>query len=252
MFKKILISAPTASAKYYCFEDWIDNVMMLNYPDYEVRLFDNTMDDGESANKQNQYFQSKYGKNNTQFSAIKSATNSDMGLIERMCISTNECREYALNNDFTHLLMLESDIFPPSNVIEELLYHKKKVIGAIYYLDGGSNRRIMLQQLVFRSGTDVVSDNATSRHDAIFCDGTIKTASHIGLGCILISREVLKKIKFRYEKWELTQGVGLHPDVYFAQDCHRSGYKIWAHTGLICEHRNKSWDLEVYRKGLKI
>ena len=35
-FEKVLICAPTASAKNYCFDKWITNVMDFTYPNFEI------------------------------------------------------------------------------------------------------------------------------------------------------------------------------------------------------------------------
>jgi hypothetical protein len=42
-------------------------------------------------------------------------------------------------------LHLESDVIPPPDVIENLLFHKKEVISALYYSDEGIYRRPMIQ-----------------------------------------------------------------------------------------------------------
>ena len=36
MLPKILIAAPTAKAKDYCFEEWLDHVMGFTYPLFDV------------------------------------------------------------------------------------------------------------------------------------------------------------------------------------------------------------------------
>jgi len=249
MFKKVLVAAPTASAKHYCFEKWIDNVMNFNYPNFEVRLFDNTLDNGESVNFQNELFKRKYGQNNDKFLAIHSDTANSKGLIDRMAISHNDCRLYAIENNFDYMLHLESDVLPPANIIEDLLFHKKDVCGAVYYRDEGISRRMMVQQRIFRGVNNICTDNATTRYDVDFCDGSLQTAAHIGLGCILISKKVLQNIPFRFVHHSETHGIAMHPDVYFGEDCYRKNIKIYCDTSIICSHDNRNWNLDVYMEG---
>ena len=249
MLKKILVSAPTASAKHYCFEKWIDNVMKFTYPNFQVRLFDNTLDNGESVNFQNELFKKKYGENNDDFLAIHSDSTNSKGLIDRMAKSHNDCRLYAINNDFDYILHLESDVLPPSNVIEQLLSHNKDVCGAVYYRDEGVSRRLMVQQRIYRSAQNIATENATTRYDVNFCDGSLQIAAHIGLGCVLISKKILQTIPFRFVHWSESHGIAMHPDVYFGEDCFTNKIKIYCDTSLICSHDNKNWNLDVYMEG---
>ena len=55
MLPKILIAAPTAKAKDYCFEEWLDHVMGFTYPLFDVKLFDNTLDNGIYTKRMNDY-----------------------------------------------------------------------------------------------------------------------------------------------------------------------------------------------------
>ena len=60
-FPKVLVAAPTAIAKKYCFDDWLYNVLGFTYPNYNVILFDNTGDNGEFTNDMNVLCKYKYG-----------------------------------------------------------------------------------------------------------------------------------------------------------------------------------------------
>jgi hypothetical protein len=121
---KILVCAPTASAKDYCFEEWLDNVMGFTYPNFDVKLFDNTLDDGIFVRRMNNYYISNYGDNQKFLafnSFIRSQTNS---FIERMCISNNWCSTICIDGGYDYILHLETDVFPPKDIIEHLLFHK--------------------------------------------------------------------------------------------------------------------------------
>ena len=248
-FPKVLVASPTANVKKYCFPDWLENAMNFKYPNYKIMLFDNSLDDGEFVDYMNSYFRENYGQNNDKFLAVKSdIKDKSTWLIERMCVSHNDCSNYAINNGYDYLLHLESDIFPPENIIEELICHKKQVCGALYHIDEGVGRRLMVQHRLYRAPNDIITPNISARAEVDFCDGTIKTAHHIGLGCILINKQTLKKVPFRFLHWSLTKGVGMHPDVYFAEDCHKQGIPIFVNTSIMCNHQNKNWNLYVYKK----
>lgn len=240
---KILIAAPTASIKYYCFEEWIDNIMQFTYPNFQVRIFDNTPDNGLSVIKQNRYFHDKYGENNDKFLCISSLKingidkRSVTTTISRMAMSHNDCREYALENKFDAMLHLETDIFPEKDIIEKLLEHKKQVIGAVYFIDEGRWRKPMIQRHLFRSPNNIVSAPLDS-NDISFIDGSVKKVSSVGLGCVLIDRKVLQKIPFRFIK-----GAHLHPDSYFSEDCFKNKIPTFVNTSTIARHDNKFWGI---------
>jgi hypothetical protein len=236
MFKKILICAPTSAVKNYCFNDWIDNVMNFKYPNFDIRLFDNTEDNGENAKRLNKYVDSVYGDvgSDKKFYAIHSLKNKKIkGVIPRITLSHNDCRNYFLNNKYDLMLHLETDIFPDIDIVENLITEKKKVIGAVYYINEGAERSIMAQRFIELAPYVAISENFGANEEIIFLDGSVKQVSHIGLGCVLIDKDVLQKIKFRY-----VDNVVCYADSYFAEDCRSLGYKIFAHTNCIAEHRN--------------
>lgn len=243
MFPKVLICAPTASAKSYCFEEWIDNVMSFNYPNFDIRIFDNTYKDGgEFTLKMNSIFKNKYGKSNNKFYAYNSARINNMkddaigSVISRMAMSHNDCREYAIKYGYDYILHLETDVFPPSNVIEQLMAQGKKVIGGLYDRDEGKWRKLMAQKHVYVAPRAVNSVNFVTGEEIGFANGTIKQVSSIGLGCVLIHNSVFKNIPFRF-----VPGEANHPDSFFSEDCFRKGIKIYADTSVYCRHDNKPW-----------
>ena len=70
---------------------------------------------------------------------------------------------YALENDFDYLLHLETDIFPPTDVIERLLDAKQKVVGAMYHIELGERSTLMIQQI-----EDFGNDLITNIFPALF------------------------------------------------------------------------------------
>jgi hypothetical protein len=62
--------------------------------------------------------------------------------------------------------------------------------------------------------------------------------AHVGLGCVLISKKVLQKLKFRS-----VNGVNNHPDSFFAEDCYRYKIPIWIDSSIVCSHDNQDWGI---------
>jgi hypothetical protein len=69
-------------------------------------------------------------------------------------------------------------------------------------------------------------------------DGQIKEVAHIGLGCVLISRKVLERIKFRLDTTR-----NYHPDTYFHEDCKRINIPTYLDSSILCRHENRRWGI---------
>ena len=237
-FPRVLVAAPQAAAKKYAFERFIDNVMQFTYPNFDVKLFDNTDDNGDFTGYMNDYVIEHHGKN-ARFEALNSLLMHKMNtdsVIERMARSHNDCREFTLRLKYDYLLHLETDLFPPSDIIEQLMAQTKPIISALYYVDNGIYRKPMIQRSVILAPRFLSSKNFMANEDLCFCDGTVKKIAHAGLGCILIHRSVLEKVNFRH-----IDGVNNHPDTYFAEDCAKERIPIMLDTSIVVEHENSPW-----------
>lgn len=241
-FKKVLVACPTAAAKNYCFEEWIDNVLNFTYPNFDVRLFDNTDDNGKNANYLNEFVNSTYDNHNAKFLAQNSLVIHNVksnSVIAKMCISHNDCRDYALKKEYDYLLHLESDIFPPKDVIERLIFRQKNIVGGLYYTDEGIYRMPMVLERL-----ELSPSNITSFHSGYYggeirlFDGEIHQVAQLGLGCVLISRKAMERVPFRYEVNRKN-----HPDTYFSEDCDMQNIPIHLDTSIVCRHENKAWGI---------
>ena len=64
-----------------------------------------------------------------------------------------------------------------------------------------------------------------------------------GLGCVLIKRDVLENIKFRYEK-----GKEPWDDLWFCEDARAKGFKVYVDTSAKCKHFVKGMDWSKIKK----
>ena len=239
-FPKILVACPTSKDKNYCFEKWIENVVGFTYPNYDIAMFDNTCDDEKNADFLNSYFKNNYGvfadKKFQAFNSLKLNKIKKLESVrERIAISHNDCRNYALTNGYDFLLHLESDVIPPPDVIENLLFHKKEVISALYYSDEGIYRRPMIQMKLKIAENYCSSYWLNYKNENKYVNGQLLQVACSGLGCSLISLKVLNKITFRTEKNDK------FPDTLFAEDCEKMKIPVFVDTKIICEHLNKNW-----------
>ena len=225
MSRKILISSPTADLKSYCLEEWLENVFNLTYDNYDVHIVDNSEDSNYMKK-----IREEYGDRLTiervspsQYTSFKSA----------LAASHEKCRQKAIKGGYDYLLHLESDIFPPLDIIERLLDAKKKIVGALYHIELGGDSKLMVQQIE-KFGQAHRETYNLDQNDLTFVDGTIKKVFSCGLGCVLIHKSVFKNVSFRSE------GDIVHPDSIFYADLDKKGISVHVDTSIYCKHDNKS------------
>lgn len=230
MQEKIFISAPQHSSKMYAFDRWLTNVNNFTYKNIEVFLADN------SENEDNSIFINSKGVKCSWVQNDKTDS-----VFKRICDSHNVCRAEFLKSGCDYWLHLETDVICPINTIEMLLAHDKPIVSAVYDIGLGEDRRLMAQTIdehhkdikAFRTTQFIEQDD-----EAMFFDGTCKKIFQCGLGCVLISKEVAKLLKFRY-----VEGVNASADTFFYNDLWQKNIDVYIDTNVMCEHYNENWAL---------
>jgi cellulose synthase/poly-beta-1,6-N-acetylglucosamine synthase-like glycosyltransferase len=224
---KVLVATPTYEGKNYCLKEFISNVASFTYPRsrFDFMIFDN------SATPNNaKYINKEFGVK------VNWRDYSGMGIIEKLAETHEAIRQFAINNKYDYILHLESDVFPQEDVIEQLLWTKKKIIGVPYNLFGGGQRRVVTQG--FQEG-DIAQNyfssslNLAQLHHWFF-DGTVRRVSTNGIGCTLMKVSTIKNIPFRY-----VPNDDSAPDTWFTRDLMSMNIPYFVHTGMLAFHWNK-------------
>ena len=222
--KRVLVCGPQADVKDYCFDEWAENVKNFTYPNYDVFLADNSLD---------KEFAKKIESKGFKCINITNKDNSE-SVLKRLATSHELCRQYAISNKYDYMLHLETDVFPPVDIIERLMFERKNVIGALYQLSDDSARVPMLNRI--SSDSDDYRVAIYGGYNNFMITGKpVKTLS-AGLGCVLISRKIFTRFPFRH-----IEGASWFPDVVWINDLYRKKVPYYAHTGIICKHKNSKW-----------
>ena len=231
--KKILIASPTSDIKDYCFDKWMENVSKFTYENCELFLCDNstTRDYYIDIKKRYEHLGSFFNVGRVTPSQFE---HLNLSYKSFLAFSHEKCRRYALDNNFDYLLHLETDIFPPIDVIERLLDAKQKIVGAMYHIEVGERSTLMIQQME-DFGNDLRETYNLSENDLDFVDGDVKKVFSCGLGCVLIHRSVLKEVGFRYE-----EGSPVHPDSFYYADLDAKQIPVYVDTSIYCNHDNQT------------
>ena len=247
MNKKVLVGCPTSGYHEYCLDDYYTSITSFSYKNYDTLLVDNSKNDS--------YF-NKLKKLN--LNVIKDEFKEKAR--DRVINSRNILRDYALKNNYDYLLSLEQDIIPPKNIIEKMLSSKKDIISGIYFKPLKDKFVPLVSKKIDKKTFEIlknsqdpfvikkIKENKITSYDQV---GQWMTAEEVeepriieiheaGLGCVLISRKVLEKIRFRYNP-EL-EGFD---DTWFYHDARIYGFKAFADTSIKCKHLIKDRPLKL-------
>lgn len=220
MMPKILIGCPTSDYKSYCLQEYSDGLRKLTYKNSDILLVDNS----ESQDHYKKIQQLKIPVvRDTFFERAR----------KRIVHSRNVLREKCLDADYEYFLSLEQDIIPPSDIIERMLQHKKKIVSGVYFAMQKSPQGDRLRPLLWMyEGEKMYYLN----DDFVLQNNSLVKVSCAGLGCVLIHRDILKKIKFRFE-----DDKNAFDDVFFFRDVDVLGEEVYADLSIKCKHMVKNW-----------
>jgi len=146
--------------------------------------------------------------------------------------------DYARNNmvrllldqkQFTHLLMLDSDINPPLDIIERLVALDWPLASGIYpvLMPAG------LRWAIANEGTDGkyrLLDRLPDTDHSFVVDAA-------GAGCLLISRDIFDILSWPWFKWiENPDGSQMSEDIYFFHQANIAGLRVAVDPQVICQH----------------
>lgn len=222
---KVLVGCPTSDLKAYCLKEYVNAVKNLVYKNYDILIVDNSKSQAYSKKIRSM------GINVVKDNHFDNAR-------ERIVNSRNILRQHAIKN-YDYFLSLEQDVIPPKDVIERMLKHNEKIVTGVYFTYKTENENKNIIPLLWVKESGIVRN--LSEEEAM--QKKVIEVEAAGLGCMLIAKEVLEKVKFRYEKESNS-----FDDMWFCKDAHEKGYKIIADTGIKCKHLIEKWSWEGIRK----
>jgi glycosyltransferase involved in cell wall biosynthesis len=224
MMPKVLVGCPTSDLKSYALERYAEGIKTLDYPNFDILLVDNSKTDDYIKKIK------KIG-----LPVVKGPYNDSAR--QRIIDSRNIIRQKVLDKGYEYFFSLEQDVVPPKDVIQRLLNHNKKIVSGVYFtyqVDKGIKVGLtpVLRKKVGKDGLVIMSKEEVVQP-------RLMEVGACGLGCVLIHRDVLEKIKFRFS--EDYEGFD---DIWFCYDSFNAGFKVFADTSLKCKHLIEGWSWE--------
>lgn len=226
MDPKIFIGVPTYAGMSYCLDEFLECIKNLNYSNFKILFADNSEDNTYSQKLQNKGFE---------VIKTKRFQNPRQTIVE----SRNVLREEFLKSGYDYFFSVEQDVMITPNIIYTLLKHQKDIISGVYYktkeIFGIKTYYPLLMIACDKDGNQITTNQPDClirdmyRHEVE--DNKLIQVEGSGLGCILITRKVLEKIKFRFE-----EDKAAFDDMFFALDAKNEKFQIWADTSLKCKH----------------
>lgn len=222
---KILVAAPQADIKNYCFLDWYLNIKKFLHPESHIDIF---LADNSDTEENAKYIES-FGI------GVKWIPKKGRGIIEVMAECHQICLDEAIKGGYDYMLHLETDIFPKANIIEKLITHNKPITCGLYHIFDGGYREPMLR-LIEAKNSGYMRAYGIQIEQGRYLDGKLLQVYSGALGCCLIRKDVFNRIKFRS-----VEGEKQHPDTWFAVDMYEQNIPIYVDTQALCDHYSKSW-----------
>ena len=237
---KILVASPIYIGMKYCFKEFIEAVKKIDYENFDILLIDNSKEDN--------FF--KEISQEEGIKVLKDETQEERNKL-RLISSRNKIINYALENDYDYILMLDADVIVPENIIKELLECDKDIVSGLYYnyfkIDGQIKYRPVCwcditeeefedikKQLnlpnIVKSAVDLrrfLTQDEAESNELI----KVKISS---AGCMLIKRKVFSEVK--YGLLDVPEKYSTGDDIYFFAKAKEKNFEIFCNTKIKCRH----------------
>ena len=145
--------------------------------------------------------------------------------------------------EYTHLLMMDSDIVPPDGIVQMLLDCDAPMAAApcLMFLDG----------MIMSNVVMLKDDGGTAWLTHWNAESVPFEAHAAGTGCVLCRREVFEKLEWPWFRFtDARDGSRIGEDIYFADKAAKVGLRYVVHPKATCDHR-KNVSLQAIVNGFK-
>ena len=241
---KVLIACPTSKRHDYCIEKWIKQFEKQTFQNFEILIVDTTPVGDNTFYVHLKTFETERIK------VLRFPFDLENVKILTLMAQVREfIRQEFLKGDYTHLFFIDSDIFIPNCGINKLLETQKNCIGFLVHIGYPKKFPCVFKsgEVLIGKGLDLYSWKEIKEVKKTYKD-KIFPCYATGLGCLLIERQVLEKVPFRfcpyYDNGE---------DLWFFAEANEKGFTFYCYLTRV-KHLNTSWGaigiLQKYKQNL--
>ena len=221
---KVLIGCPVAEEYAYAFEEVWQALQKITYPSCDILFVDNSRTEG--------YFRQLKARG---LPVIRGAYFPESR--KRMIHNRNLLREKTLDGGYDYHLCMDADIVLPPFAVDELLKPGKSIVSGVYFREMTSpTGQVKAVPMIYVPAGE---GKCTYVRD-VFTPRVLKVVM-CGLGCVLIHRSVLEKVRFSYDRG--------FEDQAFCKDAQAAGFEVFANTKVLCKHLylRRDWHWKEYQ-----
>lgn len=141
-------------------------------------------------------------------------------------LNMNKARKFFLKENYDAMFVVESDMLSPYDALERLAAIKADIAGGLYVMRRSSKAT---NAMVYDPSD---SCNLTTIPLTELKKAELVRTNGVSMGCVLMSRDVLKKVQFHAE-------LPLPPDSPFMCDCNKEGFKTVLDATIVCGHKTE-------------
>ena len=139
-------------------------------------------------------------------------------------------QKFLARKEFDYLMMIDSDIVPPPNIMKLLDFNKDIIVPLMFVMQNGKVLPLYLEQA--KDGQLEFTKKYLDMQGLVKVDAT-------GTGCIILSRKVLEAVKFPFRNEYDTDGIkkfGL--DLNFCKRARKLGFQPYVHLDYVADHHS--------------
>lgn len=242
---KILVGTVTNQVKDYCYPEFAKQLKGLQMLGHDVLIIDNSIrTQPRKGFKTIQYKKMKgiLAKCNI-INANLPRENRVNGLLEVTKDCMNILRDEFLKGDYTHLFILESDVFIEKDTVDRLLDMDSDVANFTYLMNLERFEELSLcvqttkdrraRMITPEAGRDLINNGVITLGETMLDD---RMVTHCGYGCTLVRRKVLEKIEFVTRSND--KDIHSYPDSSFHVNVRKEGFTNKLNTDWLPIHKN--------------
>lgn len=237
---KILIGSPTFEGMRYCLKRFLERVREIDYPNYDILFVDNSKGD--------EFFAELKEEKDL---IIRKDNTKETSNMQKLINSRNKILQYAVENNYDYILMMDADVIPPKNIIKELLSCKKDIISGLYFNYFNISGKTKWMPCAWKKLSQELFDEIKEKHPSMMevfesPEGMTEYLTKPDVeseellevvipsaGCMLLSRAVFEKINYEMPE---NKKPNQTDDIYFLEKARNKGFQPYCYTKVQCEH----------------
>lgn len=239
VYPRVLVASPVFDGMEYCIGDFLNRIRSLSYKNYDIFLVDNS--EGRDFSKM---LERDYGVD------VLHLDLKDIHGMKKIVRCRNRIFNYAVENDYDYVLMMDCDVIPPVDIVDRLLAHDKEVVSGLYFSMFNVDRKQQLKSVAWKCLSEVEweevkgqlmsgvvrkrEDIRRNLTDEEIESGELQEVIIPSCGCMLVSRSVFSKIK--YGLLDVSGQLNTSDDIYFSRKAREAGIKLYCDPSVKCEH----------------